>query len=50
MQQDVSKILETISGMADFIEGNLYHIKNTIEKPKNEIIKAIIQEDNNMIS
>ncbi len=48
--QEVSKLLERIGEMAGLIEENLSFIKYTIEKQKNEVIKAIIQEENKEVS
>ena len=50
LEKEVSRLLENLSGMTDIIEANFSQIKDILEKHKDDVIKAIMQEKNKEIA
>ena len=50
LQQEVSALLENLTGMTDIIEANFSQIKDILQKHKSEMIEAITQKNEKEIA
>jgi predicted RNase H-like nuclease (RuvC/YqgF family) len=50
LQQEVSALLENLTGMTDIIEANYSQIKDILQKHKDEMIMAITQKNEKEIA
>ncbi len=50
LQQEVSALLENLTGMTDIIETNFTQIKDILQRHKNEMIEAITQKNEKEIA
>jgi Na+/phosphate symporter len=50
LQQEVSALLENLTGMTDIIEANFSQIKDILQKHKDEMISAITQKNEKEIA